>query len=55
VDGEIVALIDGDDSLIGTKVLSTLNAVYQEKRAAVIYTNFVKILSNDVATFGFGS
>jgi hypothetical protein len=28
--GEIVVMVDGDDSLIGTNVLSLLNAVYQK-------------------------
>ena len=28
--GEIVVMVDGDDSLIGTNVLSLLNAVYKK-------------------------
>ena len=53
-DGEIVGLIDGDDSLVGRKVFQLFNAVYQSKRSAVVYSNFLKILSNNRASFGFG-
>lgn len=28
--GEIVVMLDGDDSFIGTNVLSLLNAIYQK-------------------------
>lgn len=54
-DGEVVGLIDGDDSLLGRKVLQLYNAVYQEKRTALIYSNFLKILTNNMTSFGFGT
>ena len=50
-----MGLIDGDDSLLGNKVLQLYNAVYQEKRTALIYSNFLKILTNNKTTFGFGT
>lgn len=53
-DGEIVGLIDGDDSLLGRKVLQLYNAVYQSKRTALVYSNFLKILTNNMTSFGFG-
>jgi hypothetical protein len=48
-DGEIVGLIDGDDSLVGRKVLQLFNAVYHKKRAALVYSNFLKIVKNSKA------
>ena len=53
-DGEIVGLIDGDDSLLGRKVFQLYNAVYQAKRTALIYSNFLKLLTNNKTSFGFG-
>jgi hypothetical protein len=46
-------MIDGDDSLIGTNVLSLLNAVYQSEKPAVIWTNFLCIFTNSQASIGF--
>jgi len=54
-DGEIVGLIDGDDSLLGRKILQLYNAVYQKKKAAIVYSNFLKILTNNKTSFGFGT
>ena len=54
-DGEVVGIIDGDDSLLGRKVLQLYNAVYQEKRTSMIYSNFLKILTNNMTSFGFGT
>ena len=53
-DGEIVGLIDGDDSLIGKKVLQVYNAVYQSKKSAIVYSNFLKIVSNNKTKDGWG-
>jgi hypothetical protein len=39
--GEIAVMLDGDDSFIGTNVLSLLNAVYQKERIALVWTNFL--------------
>jgi len=50
-----VGLIDGDDSLLGRKVLQLYNAVYQSKRAALVFSNFLKILTNSKTSFGFGT
>lgn len=35
--GEVIVNIDGDDSLIGTQVLSLLNALYQKHKPALTY------------------
>jgi glycosyltransferase involved in cell wall biosynthesis len=45
-DGEIVGLIDGDDSFNGRQVLKLYNALFHQKKAALIYSNFLKITSN---------
>jgi hypothetical protein len=54
-DGEIVGLIDGDDSLLGIKVLKLYNTIYQSKKPALVYSNFLKILTNNRTSFGFGN
>ncbi len=38
---EIVAVVDGDDELIGRQVLKVFNAVYQETGAWVVYSSFL--------------
>jgi hypothetical protein len=45
--GEIVAIIDGDDSFLGRNVLSLYNAIYQKEKAAMAYSNFLTIHNND--------
>lgn len=45
--GEIVVIIDGDDSFIGLNVLSLYNAIYQREKAAMAYSNFLTIHNND--------
>jgi hypothetical protein len=35
--GEVMILIDGDDSLIGRQVFSLLNAIYQRNQIALTY------------------
>jgi hypothetical protein len=47
-------LIDGDDSLNGRLVLKLYNAVYHKTRAALVYSNFLKISDNARSAFGFG-
>lgn len=42
-EGEIVMLLDGDDSFIGRQVLSTFNAIYQRGRNAVVYSTYMII------------
>ncbi len=46
-------MVDGDDSLIGTNVLSLLNAVYQKEKPALLWSNFLCIFSNSQASLGF--
>ncbi len=41
--GEIAIMLDGDDSFIGTNVLSFLNAVYQKQKLALMWNNFLQI------------
>ena len=53
--GEIVMLIVGDDSLIGTQVMSLFNAVYQKTQAALVYSRYIVITSNDRGGFGGSS
>lgn len=53
-EGEIIGLIDGDDSLNGRLVLKLYNAVYHKTRAALVYSNFLKISDNARSAFGFG-
>lgn len=36
-------IVDGDDYLIGTQVLSLLNYQYQTKRLLAAYTNYLRI------------
>ncbi len=54
-DTDVVGLIDGDDSLLGTNVLSLYNAIYIRNNALVVYSNFLKILTNNKTSFGFGT
>ncbi len=54
-DGQIVGIVDGDDSLLGRKILKLYNAVYQSNKAAIVYSNFLKVLTNNKTGFGFGS
>ena len=46
-------MVDGDDSLIGTNVLSLLNAVYQKQKPAILWSNFLCIFNNNQASMGF--
>ena len=48
-------MLDGDDSFIGTNVLSLVNAVYQKYRVALMWTNFVSIHGNSRTNPGFSS
>jgi hypothetical protein len=52
-DGEIVVMLDGDDSLVGVNVLGLLNALYQKERPAVLWANFVSIFNNNQVAMGF--
>ena len=36
--GEIVMLLDGDDSFIGKQVLSAFSAAYQKHKAGLVYS-----------------
>jgi hypothetical protein len=51
--GEIAVMLDGDDSFIGTHVLSFLNAVYQKRKLALMWNNFLQINDNSRAMMGF--
>jgi glycosyltransferase involved in cell wall biosynthesis len=51
--GEIAVMLDGDDSFIGTNVLSLLNAVYQKEKIALMWNNFLEITENKLAYMGF--
>lgn len=54
-NGEIVGLIDGDDSFNGRQVLKLYNALFHQKKAALIYSNFLKIMQNKRTEYGFGN
>ena len=53
--GDIVALVDGDDSLIGRQVLALYNAVYRKNRAAFVYSNYLHVMFNKEAAIGGSS
>lgn len=38
-----MAIIDGDDYLIGTQVFKLINAEYQQKNLLALYTNHIRI------------
>lgn len=38
---DIMALIDGDDELLGVNVLKVFNSVYTKKKLDVLYSNFI--------------
>jgi hypothetical protein len=46
-------LLDGDDSLVGTQVLSLLNAVYQKEKLALVYSQFIMVTENKKAIVGW--
>jgi hypothetical protein len=51
--GEIAVMLDGDDSFIGTNVLSFLNALYQKEKLAMMWNNFIQITTNSRPAMGF--
>jgi hypothetical protein len=46
-------MLDGDDSFIGTNVLSFLNAAYQQEKIAIMWNNFLIVASNSAVKLGF--
>ena len=48
-------LLDGDDSLVGTQVLSLLNAVYQKEKLALVYSQFLMVNANQQVVVGFSA
>jgi len=40
---EIFMIVDGDDELLGRQVFKFFNAIFQEKQAYFVYTNFITI------------
>ena len=52
-DGEIVVIVDGDDSFNGRKVLQLFNAIYKKEKVAFVYTNFLRIRQNHIPSPGF--
>lgn len=53
--GEIVMLLDGDDSFLGRQVMSLFNAVYQKKMDGLVYSRYLVITGNDHAGIGGSS
>ena len=53
--GEIVMMLDGDDSLLGRQVMATFNAVYQKNRAGMVYSKYFSISANRWAGIGGSS
>jgi hypothetical protein len=37
-----MAVIDGDDELVGKQVLKLINAFYQQKKAFSVYSNHIQ-------------
>ena len=46
--GEIMVLVDGDDMLVGRQVFSLLNAFYQQKKPAIVYTQFLIVYPDHI-------
>jgi hypothetical protein len=46
-------MLDGDDSFIGTNVLSLLNALYLKEKVAIIWNNFIEVFLNQRVIMGF--
>lgn len=46
-------MLDGDDSFIGTNVLSFLNAAYQKEKVAIMWNNFLQVEENKKVIMGF--
>ncbi len=38
-----MAIIDGDDYLIGRQVFKVINAEYQKKKLLALYTNHIRV------------
>jgi hypothetical protein len=49
-EGEILVMLDGDDSLIGRDVFGVLNAVYQKQKVALTYGQFILVRKNEFMT-----
>ncbi len=47
-----MVLLDGDDSLVGAQVLALLNAVYQKKNPALVYSTYLTVQLSDRITPG---
>ena len=45
-------VIDGHDALIGRNVLSILNTQYQQSKALMSYSCFLKVLNNTSTELG---
>ena len=54
-DGDIIAILDGDDSFIGRQILSLYNAVYHKTKSAIVYSKFIRLFDNEYAYPGLGS
>lgn len=48
-------LLDGDDAFLGRQVMSLFNAVYQNKKAALVYSRYLVIYENSKAGVGGSS
>lgn len=46
--GEVMVLIDGDDSLIGRQVFALLNAYYQREKPPMVYTQLLHFFPGHV-------
>jgi hypothetical protein len=53
--GEIVMLLDGDDSFLGRQVMSLFNAAYQKDKSGLVYSRYLVITSNNRAGTGGSS
>ncbi len=50
-----MALVDGDDALVGRQVLALYNAVYSKNKAAFVYSNYLHVMFNKEAAIGGSS
>jgi hypothetical protein len=51
-DDEIVLLVDGDDALVGRFVLAVVNAIFQQEKLMLLYSQYVKVTDNSKVEIG---
>lgn len=52
--GQLALIVEGDDALVGTNVLSLYNAIYQREKCAMVYSSYLEIFGNLTVGLGLG-